>query len=37
MLTIWAAVTALRAGRDPLYAWGGLALAAAAIAAVFVA
>jgi len=35
VLTIWAAVTSLRASRDPLLAWGGLALAAAAVAIVF--
>jgi len=36
VLTGWAAVTALRAGRDPAFAWVGIALGVVAIAAVFV-
>lgn len=37
MLTVWLAVSALRAGRDPAFAWGGIALAAAAFAIVVIA
>jgi len=36
LLTGWTAVTALRAGRDPAFAWVGIALGVASIAAVFV-
>jgi hypothetical protein len=36
-LTIWTATTALRAKRGPALAWAGLALAAASVAAVFLA